>query len=124
MAVRLALLAHHYRDDWEWTEPGLAAARTRLTRWRTATRPAASHRYPGPRRLFSPGRPLNPPAPPAPPAPGVSPAESVLARVRERLADDLDAPGALTVVDHWAAATPSADSGRPSARPTASWCAT
>ena len=84
MAVRLALLAHHYRDDWEWTEPGLAAARTRLTRWRTATA-------------------LDEAAPAAPAAPGVSPeAEAVLARVRERLADDLDAPGALTVVDRWA----------------------
>jgi L-cysteine:1D-myo-inositol 2-amino-2-deoxy-alpha-D-glucopyranoside ligase len=28
----------------------------------------------------------------------------VLAGVRERLADDLDAPGALAVVDEWAAA--------------------
>src|ERR1700761_6792521 len=37
MAVRLALLAHHYHDDWEWTEAGLAAARDRLSRWRTAT---------------------------------------------------------------------------------------
>jgi L-cysteine:1D-myo-inositol 2-amino-2-deoxy-alpha-D-glucopyranoside ligase len=86
MAVRLALLAHHYRDDWEWTEPGLAAARTRLTRWRTATDSAGA------------------PAPATPPAPGVTPVESVLARVRERLADDLDAPGALTVVDRWAEA--------------------
>jgi L-cysteine:1D-myo-inositol 2-amino-2-deoxy-alpha-D-glucopyranoside ligase len=29
-------------------------------------------------------------------------AEAVLAGVRERLADDLDAPGALAVVDGWA----------------------
>jgi L-cysteine:1D-myo-inositol 2-amino-2-deoxy-alpha-D-glucopyranoside ligase len=29
-------------------------------------------------------------------------AESVLAQVRERIADDLDAPGALGVVDRWA----------------------
>jgi L-cysteine:1D-myo-inositol 2-amino-2-deoxy-alpha-D-glucopyranoside ligase len=40
----------------------------------------------------------------------------VLAAVRERLADDLDAPGALAVVDGWAedvlaGATPPADSG-------------
>src|SRR5260370_22068104 len=26
MAVRLALLAHGYRHDWDWTEQGLAAA--------------------------------------------------------------------------------------------------
>ena len=42
--------------------------------------------------------------------------EAVLAAVRERLADDLDAPGALAVVDGWAedvlaGATPPADSG-------------
>jgi cysteinyl-tRNA synthetase len=144
MAVRLALLAHHYRDDWEWTEPGLAAARTRLTRWRTATgtpAPATGSMTPAtgtttpatgtttpatgtttpatgtttpatgtttpatppaPGASSAPAAPSNPPAPPAPPVPSVSSAESVLARVRERLADDLDAPGALTVVDRWA----------------------
>ena len=26
MAIRLAILAHHYRDDWDWTDAGLAAA--------------------------------------------------------------------------------------------------
>jgi L-cysteine:1D-myo-inositol 2-amino-2-deoxy-alpha-D-glucopyranoside ligase len=31
-------------------------------------------------------------------------AESVLAAVRERIADDLDAPGALAAVDRWASA--------------------
>ncbi|MGH3327151.1 MAG: cysteine--1-D-myo-inosityl 2-amino-2-deoxy-alpha-D-glucopyranoside ligase, partial [Streptomycetales bacterium] len=36
MAVRLALLAHHYRDDWDWTPEGLAAASERLARWRAA----------------------------------------------------------------------------------------
>ena len=33
------------------------------------------------------------------------PAERVLAGVRERMASDLDAPGALAVVDQWAAQT-------------------
>ena len=33
---------------------------------------------------------------------------SVLAAVRERIADDLDAPGALAAVDHWASAVISA----------------
>ena len=32
-AIRLALLAHHYREDWEWTDAVLAAARRRLDRW-------------------------------------------------------------------------------------------
>jgi L-cysteine:1D-myo-inositol 2-amino-2-deoxy-alpha-D-glucopyranoside ligase len=31
-------------------------------------------------------------------------ADSVLAAVRERIADDLDAPGALAAVDRWASA--------------------
>ena len=30
MAVRLALLAHHYRENWEWTAGGLPEARDRL----------------------------------------------------------------------------------------------
>ncbi len=36
MEVRLALLAHHYRTDWDWDEALLAGARARLTRWRAA----------------------------------------------------------------------------------------
>jgi L-cysteine:1D-myo-inositol 2-amino-2-deoxy-alpha-D-glucopyranoside ligase len=97
MAVRLAILAHHYRQDWDWTEAGLSAAAERLARWREAVQVAG-----------------------APSAPGVPPSagrgEAVLAAVRERLADDLDAPGALAVVDGWAedmltGATPPADSG-------------
>ncbi|HYZ52636.1 MAG TPA: cysteine--1-D-myo-inosityl 2-amino-2-deoxy-alpha-D-glucopyranoside ligase [Streptosporangiaceae bacterium] len=80
MAVRLALLAHHYRADWEWTAQGLAEARQRLARWRSAVSPAA----------FSSG------------AASLAAAQAVLAGVRERLADDLDAPGALAIVDQWA----------------------
>ena len=34
MAIRLAILAHHYRSDWEWTPEVLTGATTRLTRWR------------------------------------------------------------------------------------------
>src|SRR4029077_16582930 len=36
MAVRLAILAHHYRHDWDWTADALTAAATRLARWREA----------------------------------------------------------------------------------------
>jgi L-cysteine:1D-myo-inositol 2-amino-2-deoxy-alpha-D-glucopyranoside ligase len=36
MAVRLALMAHHYRFDWEWTDGDLARAQSRLETWRTA----------------------------------------------------------------------------------------
>ncbi|WP_436791345.1 cysteine--1-D-myo-inosityl 2-amino-2-deoxy-alpha-D-glucopyranoside ligase [Yinghuangia sp. YIM S10712] len=75
MAMRLALLAHHYRSDWEWTDTVLADAQNRLNRWRAAV-----------------SRPDGPPA------------DTLLAGLRERLADDLDAPGALAVVDAWAEA--------------------
>ncbi|MER6581635.1 cysteine--1-D-myo-inosityl 2-amino-2-deoxy-alpha-D-glucopyranoside ligase, partial [Nonomuraea sp. NPDC001023] len=36
MAVRLVLLAHHYREDWEYTPGQLAAAERRLALWRSA----------------------------------------------------------------------------------------
>ncbi|MGI5329246.1 cysteine--1-D-myo-inosityl 2-amino-2-deoxy-alpha-D-glucopyranoside ligase [Actinomadura nitritigenes] len=75
MAVRLALMAHHYRSDWEWTDAELRAAQARVDRWRAAV-----------------ARPSGPPAGP------------VADTVRARLADDLDAPGALAAIDAWAAA--------------------
>jgi L-cysteine:1D-myo-inositol 2-amino-2-deoxy-alpha-D-glucopyranoside ligase len=34
-AVRLALLDHHYREDWEWREELLLKAQSRLATWRT-----------------------------------------------------------------------------------------
>jgi L-cysteine:1D-myo-inositol 2-amino-2-deoxy-alpha-D-glucopyranoside ligase len=37
-SVRLALLAHHYRGDWDWdTEADMPAASARLALWRGAT---------------------------------------------------------------------------------------
>ncbi|GAB1823267.1 cysteine--1-D-myo-inosityl 2-amino-2-deoxy-alpha-D-glucopyranoside ligase [Herbidospora sp. RD11066] len=74
MAIRLALLNHHYRSDWGYTDADLTGATERLARWRAAAaRPA-----------------------------GPSGAE-LLASVRDRIADDLDAPGALAAIDAWAA---------------------
>jgi L-cysteine:1D-myo-inositol 2-amino-2-deoxy-alpha-D-glucopyranoside ligase len=35
-AVRVALLAHHYRLDWEWHPDDLAKAQSRLATWRTS----------------------------------------------------------------------------------------
>jgi L-cysteine:1D-myo-inositol 2-amino-2-deoxy-alpha-D-glucopyranoside ligase len=75
MAIRLALLAHHYRADWEWTGAALEEAAARLGRWRAAA-----------------ARPSGPPAAP------------LAATVRGHLADDLDAPAALAAIDAWAAA--------------------
>ncbi len=78
MAIRLALIAHHYRSDWEWTDAVLAEAQGRLDRWRAAVARAV------------PGGASTVPA-----------ADAVLATVRERLADDLDAPGAVAAIDEW-----------------------
>jgi L-cysteine:1D-myo-inositol 2-amino-2-deoxy-alpha-D-glucopyranoside ligase len=93
MAVRLAILAHHYRGDWDWTADGLAAAQDRLARWRAALNWAVSGAG---GTAADPGSGAT--------AEAVPGAESVLAAVRERIADDLDAPGALAAVDRWAAA--------------------
>ncbi|WP_037604454.1 cysteine--1-D-myo-inosityl 2-amino-2-deoxy-alpha-D-glucopyranoside ligase [Streptacidiphilus rugosus] len=73
-AIRLALLAHHYRSDWEWTEADLHTAQQRLARWRAAV-----------------SRPDGPDA------------AELLAQVRAALAEDLDTPSALAAVDAWAA---------------------
>jgi L-cysteine:1D-myo-inositol 2-amino-2-deoxy-alpha-D-glucopyranoside ligase len=73
-AIRLALLSHHYRADWEWTDQVLADAMARLDRWRAAV-----------------SRPDGPPA------------EALVEEVREALSNDLDAPSALAAVDRWAA---------------------
>ncbi len=73
MAIRLAILGHHYREDWEWHDDEIAAAEGRLAAWRAAV-----------------SWPTGPPA------------EPVLTEVRRRLSDDLDAPGALEVIDRWA----------------------
>ena len=89
MAIRLALLAHHYRSDWEWTDDVLDEARRRLARWRAAVAHTAPSR-PGSSGTSGPG--------------AVPAADAVLATVRERLADDLDAPGAVAAIDAWAGA--------------------
>ena len=72
-AIRLAILANHYRSDWSWTAEGFAAAKERLALWRAA-RDAA-------------------------PAGTVA---ALLVRMRGELAEDLNAPGALAAVDEWA----------------------
>ena len=82
MAIRLALVAHHYRSDWEWTDAVLAEAQARLGRWRAAVARAGTAALAA-GGGWRPGRGV-----------GACPAaDAVLATVRERLADDLDAPG-------------------------------
>jgi L-cysteine:1D-myo-inositol 2-amino-2-deoxy-alpha-D-glucopyranoside ligase len=41
MAIRLALLAHHYRQDWDWTDAALETAAGRLAAWRVAVQAAS-----------------------------------------------------------------------------------
>jgi L-cysteine:1D-myo-inositol 2-amino-2-deoxy-alpha-D-glucopyranoside ligase len=120
MAIRLALLAHHYRSDWEWTDAVLAQAQSRLSRWRAAVarHPASPQSAAAPPRAAAlQAGASGPPTSPADMAPsasgaasasavmtssGIPAAEAVLQTVRERLADDLDAPGALAAIDAWA----------------------
>ncbi|MFV0406010.1 MAG: cysteine--1-D-myo-inosityl 2-amino-2-deoxy-alpha-D-glucopyranoside ligase [Propioniciclava sp.] len=75
LAIRLALLGHHYRSDWEYTDADLQRAETRLSCWRAAVRSAPAG------------------------------ASAAAARVRAALRADLDAPSALAAVDAWAAGT-------------------
>jgi L-cysteine:1D-myo-inositol 2-amino-2-deoxy-alpha-D-glucopyranoside ligase len=73
MAIRLAILAHHYAGDWEWTAGDLAAAVVRLERWRSAVS-----------------------------GNGGPDATAALGQIRAALANNLDAPTALAAVDAWA----------------------
>jgi len=76
MAIRLALMRHHYRTDWEWTDAELWRAVDDLERWRRAV-------------ALGSGAPAGP----------------VVEDVLAALADDLDAPRALAAVDAWVTAT-------------------
>jgi L-cysteine:1D-myo-inositol 2-amino-2-deoxy-alpha-D-glucopyranoside ligase len=86
MAIRLALLAHHYRTDWDWYDDDLVRGEDRLLRWTyavTADRgPASGH---------------------------------VVDAVRSALANDLDTPTALSAVDAWADSVAAGDGDDPAA---------
>jgi L-cysteine:1D-myo-inositol 2-amino-2-deoxy-alpha-D-glucopyranoside ligase len=75
MAVRLVLLAQHYRTEWEWTDELLRRAEARLQVWRSAAALGVG---------------------------GTAGDETVLTEMRALLAEDLNAPAALEVVDAWA----------------------
>lgn len=80
MAVRLAVLAHHYRSSWEWFATDLDAAQARLSRWRAAAQRAEVS---GSEESGS--------------------KESVVRRqLREAIANDLDTPTMIEAVDAWA----------------------
>ncbi|MCB0894569.1 MAG: cysteine--1-D-myo-inosityl 2-amino-2-deoxy-alpha-D-glucopyranoside ligase [Nocardioides sp.] len=76
MAIRLALMRHHYRADWEWTDDELWTAVDDLDRWRRALSLGAG-----------------------------APAGPVVEEALAALADDLDAPRAVAAVDRWVDAT-------------------
>lgn len=78
MAVRLCLLAYHYRCDWHYSEDVLEYAQQRLQLWRRAAESGST----------------------------LSAAE-VIDDVRYDLADDLDTPSALSTLDEWAASVSS-----------------
>lgn len=71
-AIRLGLLAGHYRSDRFWSAEVLAGAQARLARWRQAVA-----------------------------LPSAPDATDVIARVRRYLADDLDTPKVLAALDGW-----------------------
>ena len=72
-AIRLAILAHHYRAGWEWTDAVLETATARLAAWSAwAARPTATDQ---------------------------DPADSLVATLRASLSDDLDTPAAIDAVD-------------------------
>jgi L-cysteine:1D-myo-inositol 2-amino-2-deoxy-alpha-D-glucopyranoside ligase len=73
-AIRLGLLAGHYREDRAWTDDVLSRAQQRLARWREAVALDA-----GPS------------------------ADDLVLRLRTHLTDDLDTPAALAAVDGWVA---------------------
>ena len=68
-AIRLALLSERYRTDWEWTDAHLKLAEARLAAW-TAWAAITTATDDG-----------------------------LLAEIRERLADDLDTPGAINAIE-------------------------
>lgn len=86
MAIRLALLGHHYRSDWEWKATDVTNAVRLLGRLREAC---------------------------AAPAGAVT--APVVTEVLDALATDLDAPRALAVLANWADRTGAGDPSEPGA---------
>jgi L-cysteine:1D-myo-inositol 2-amino-2-deoxy-alpha-D-glucopyranoside ligase len=86
MVIRLVLLGHHYRGDWQWDEADVSAAGARLDKWRSAVAKGAG-----------------------------APTAAVVTDVLAALAEDLDAPTALRLIDHWANTTDFGDESEPGA---------
>lgn len=70
MAIRLGLIEHHYRTEWEWDDGLMARNEARLLIWKSAAQVGSSHGDSG-----------------------------LLAEVRSALDNDLDTPTAVALVD-------------------------
>jgi len=70
MAIRLGLIEHHYRTEWEWDDGLMARNEARLSTWKSAAQVGSSHGDSG-----------------------------LLAEVRSALDNDLDTPTAVALVD-------------------------
>jgi L-cysteine:1D-myo-inositol 2-amino-2-deoxy-alpha-D-glucopyranoside ligase len=69
-AIRLGIVANHYRDSWSWNDEIMPAAANRLDAWLATST-----------------------------VEGAVDSDSALDEVRARLDDDLDTPGAVSVID-------------------------
>jgi L-cysteine:1D-myo-inositol 2-amino-2-deoxy-alpha-D-glucopyranoside ligase len=70
MAIRLGLIEHHYRTEWEWDGGLMARNEVRLSKWKSAAQVGNSHGD-----------------------------EGLLDEVRSALDNDLDTPTAVALVD-------------------------
>ncbi|MGO1544304.1 MAG: cysteine--1-D-myo-inosityl 2-amino-2-deoxy-alpha-D-glucopyranoside ligase [Gulosibacter sp.] len=77
-AIRLTVLAHHYRENWEWFDTELLRATERLETWRAAAKRATQSEE-------------------------ITSAPDSSAQIRAAIANDLDTPRAIELVDAWAA---------------------
>jgi L-cysteine:1D-myo-inositol 2-amino-2-deoxy-alpha-D-glucopyranoside ligase len=80
MAIRWTLLGHHYRSDWEWQQADLDAATASYERLRAAAE-----------------------------LPAGAPTADLVSGVLTAMAEDLDAPHALRLLDEWVEATHAGD---------------
>lgn len=70
MAIRLGLIEHHYRTEWEWDDQLMARNESRLAQWKSAAQVGNSKGDSG-----------------------------LLAEVRSALDNDLDTPTAVSLID-------------------------
>lgn len=80
MAIRLALLNHHYQSDWEWFASDMEAANRRADAWKAA---------------FCAGK-------------GTA-AKPVIQELRKAVRNNLDTPKAIRVIDEWTSAVLAGD---------------